>query len=171
MENDILTHIGQAERMAYAICNAQREITHHSPILPQFVTPTDQITPLPASFVGHPVENLFDELIGLEPDLELVRQGQLNQLRIDMAARNAPQHTPPIQYITLKVFRFQQDDLLLTVFDVTQQGILAQQLLQQRNEFYFMLNQLQYLHTEMDTVLGQFLSFNASIFRHPPPTE
>lgn len=165
MDNNILTHIAQAEQMAYAVCNAEREITYHSHILPRFITPANDA---PASdLVGQPVEALFDELVGLEDDLELVRTGQLNLIRISMAARA----TPTLKYITLKISRFQQDSLLLTVFDVTQQGILAQRLVQQRNEFYLLLNQLQLLHTEMDSVLSQYLSFNASIFRQPPPSQ
>ncbi len=169
MDNSILEHIAQAEQMAYAICNAEREITYYSAILPHFATPEALKLIATTNLQGQRLELLFDEFVGLEDDLDLVRTGQLNQLRIEMAARIIPDLTPPIQYLTLKVDRFEQNTLLLTVFDVTQQGLLAQRLMQQRNEFYLMLNRLNFLHTEMDMVLSQFLSFNASLFRQPPP--
>lgn len=169
MDNSILTHIAQAEQMAYAICNAEREITHHSASLAYFATP-EVLHYIPdQNLVGQRLEYLFDELVGLEEDLDLVQTGQLSQLRIEMTARTLPDLTPPVQYLTLKIDPFEQGMLLLTIFDVTQQGLLAQKLMQQRNEFYLMLNRLHFLHSEMDSVLSQFLSFNASLFRQPPP--
>ncbi len=143
MDNDIEGYLDahHLNPVAYALCNAQRRVLHCSETLPHFVTAAEGL-PL----LGQPLEQLFDEFVGLEEDLQLICLGQLPGLQIEMTARLrawlvANTVNTAVEYITLHITAWHNQTLLLTLFDVTPQAILLQKEMQQRNELALQLAQ------------------------------
>lgn len=142
-------------RIEYAITDAAHRVFDHSPGLLRLTSLGRSGLPGGRVFGSHPkVEDLFDELIGYEDDLERVRCGELPYLKIEKINRRYRDEREG--YFTLTVVPF-PPGLLLMATDVTAETLLAQRVLQHRNELDLLTGQLARAHTQLDGMLHRFL--------------
>ena len=135
-------------QVEFAACDASRKVYKHSWGLVELTN--NDVT----SINGQLVENLFDELTGSEATLELVRTGQLPNLKFEKATHTFANGQEG--YLTLTVTPF-AGGLLLLVADVTTEGLLEQRITQQRNELHLLAHELANTQVRLDDLLRRFV--------------
>lgn len=132
----------------FALCDAERRVYEFSPGLVRYVRPVS------GPLRGQRLEDLFDELMGFEPDLQAIQAGTQPALKIEKVYRQFLDHQTG--YITFSVASF-SPGLMVLVTDVTAEGLLEQRVTQQRNELDLLAGRLVQARTQLDDLLHRFV--------------
>jgi class 3 adenylate cyclase len=142
---DILRH----HRLEFAVADAERRLYDYSPGLLRL---THARGSGPAR--GRRLEDLFDELVGLEKDWAAVLRGALPIMTVEKIVRQIAGQTC---YLTLTLTAFNAGFLLI-VADVTAAAALEQRVTQQRNELDLLAYQLAEARARLDDLLHRYIS-------------
>lgn len=137
--------IAQVQGIEYALCDAERRIYEVSTHLQEWIG---------AQAIGLLVEELFEELTGVEEELELIRLGQKPALTVEKIYR--PNVNGRHGYFTLTLCPL-DNDLLLIVTNVTNEGNLEQRLTQQRNDLRLLTQELMTVRAQLNDLLHRFV--------------
>lgn len=107
------------------------------------------------SLLDHPLERLFDELVGSEADLEKVRWGELPALKIEKIIRTFADNREG--YLNIIVTPYAEGGLLLIANDITTEARLEQRITQQRNELHLLAHELASTQLKLDDLLRRFV--------------
>lgn len=146
--NDLLAEILCLQQVEYAITEANGQINNVSPNFAQWLPQA------PEAIIGCLLSDLFDELIGLEPEFEEIARGKRPLLKIEKIQRTI--QNGQIVYLTFTVAPF-AGGLLFLMADVTAESKLEQRVTQQRNELDLLATQLETARSQLDDLLHRFL--------------
>jgi signal transduction histidine kinase len=122
---------------------------------------------------GEPIWNAFPELACIEAEVEEIRAGRLEHLRLDKINRLTDDNSAD-RYHSVTILPYQQPDnpTRLVVFfqDVTEAGLLEREITQQRNELSILRYRLEEQNerlTELNNIKSAFLGIAAHELRSP----
>ncbi|MFC2037605.1 sensor histidine kinase [Chloroflexota bacterium] len=131
-------------QVAVVYADAELQIIAHTPQLAAFLWEARE------NLMGEPLTDLFPELIGSEEDLMAVARGTFPRFDLPMINRMGPDGVDR-HYISLTALPRprSQDQLVLMVQDVTVEGRLDQQVMQQLNEVRLLRSRLEAANNEL----------------------
>ena len=140
--------IFKQQKLDYAVCDAHRRLIEYSPGLMRYVQRVS------GPLRGQPIENLFDLLAGMEPDLDRLICKQIPIIAIEKIYHrwNANKSI----YFSVRISPY-QNGLLLLIVDVTEEALLEQRVIQQRNELDLLSAQLIESRAQLDNLLHRFI--------------
>lgn len=152
-------------RMAIVYSDIDLDIVAHTPGLGTYLQEPQE------DLVGESLLDLFPELVGSEEELAAVAQGRSPRFDLPMINRVDPEGVDR-RYISLTVLPHSEarKQLVLLVQDVTAEGRLDQQVMQQLNEVRLLRAQLETANRELVRLDGEksaFLRMAAHDLRAP----
>jgi signal transduction histidine kinase len=144
--------------------DAELQITAHTPGLEAYLFEDYAV-------LGEPLTDLFPELFGSEEDLEAVATGRLSRFELPMINRVDPAGDDR-RYFSLTAIPHPEipDRLVLLVQDVTREGRMDQQIMQQLNDVRLLRARLEAANKELvrlDEEKSAFLRMAAHDLRAP----
>ncbi len=173
VEEQIATYLLQERKFAYALIDAELRVVGWQGDQTMFMSATD-------TAMGNMIYELAPELVGAELELQAILRGELDEYRLPYVNRSTANYD--LCYYNLIVLPHTNEQqqiigLLHIVQDVTDLGLLEQELVQQRNELSLLNDQVAARNMELaaanaelhqlDQVKSRFISVAAHELRNP----
>ena len=140
--------IFKQQKLDYALCDINRSLVEYSPGLMRYAQRAS------GPLRGQPIENLFDLLIGMEPDLDQLIHKQIPPIAIEKIHHRLTNGES--LYFSLRISPY-QNGLLVLIMDVTEEALLEQRITQQRNQLDLLSTQLTQSRAKIDDLLHRFI--------------